>query len=148
MPTNLLRNRKKSPPSRKAIATGGMAPRRVLIRAGRVAIHAELLATATAERIWAALPIYSTAETWGEAIHFETPVETGREKGARAIAQPGDIAFWCEEDRVMIAFGKTPIARAGEPRLPRPANIWARALDDTSLLKSVRPGEKVSVTAT
>lgn len=122
-------------------------PRRVMIRAGEVAIRAVLLETETAERIWTALPLYSTAETWGHSIHFETPVETGREQDARSEAAPGDIAFWSEEDRIVIVFGKTPISKPGEHRLPRPCNIWAKALDDVSLLKSVVPGEKVSVTA-
>lgn len=119
----------------------------MLIRAGRVSIRAELLDTATAERIWAVLPIYSTAETWGAALHFETPVETGRERGARTTSALGDIAYWSEDDRIIIVFGPTPLARRGELRLPRPCNIWAKALDDVTLLKTVTPGEKVSVTA-
>jgi hypothetical protein len=112
-----------------------------------VSIRAELLDTPTAERIWAALPIYSTAETWGGAVHFETPVESGRERGAKALACAGEIAFWSEEDRVIIAFGPTPISKPGELRLPRSCNIWATALDDPTLLKAVTPGEKVSLTA-
>jgi hypothetical protein len=149
MPTNLLR--KKAPPARAANADqpgkGKEAPRRILIKAGRVAIRAELTATPTADRIWAALPLYSTAETWGAAIHFETPVETGRERGARILAKAGDICFWVEEDRVLIAFGPTPISRPGEMRLPSPCNVWANALDDVTPLNRVAPGEKVSVTA-
>ena len=101
----------------------------------------------TADRIWSTLPIYSTAETWGQSLHFETPVETGRDRTARTLAQPGDICFWSEDDRILIAFGPTPISRPGEIRLPRPCNIWAKALDDVTPLKDVSPGEKVSVTA-
>jgi hypothetical protein len=119
----------------------------VLIKAGRVAIRAELLETETANRIWTALPLFSTAETWGNSIHFETPVETGRERGARANSEAGDICFWTEDDRIIIGFGPTPISKPGEIRLPRPCNIWAKAMDDVTLLKTVVPGEKVSVTA-
>ena len=143
MPTNLLRDGAR--PARKAYRPPLL--RRVLITAGRVSIRAELLATATAERIWAALPLFSTAETWGDCIHFETPVETGRESGARAGSALGDICFWSEDDRILIAFGPTPISKAGEIRLPQPCNVWARALDDVGGLKAVTPGEKVSVTA-
>lgn len=145
MPTNILRKRS------DARAVRGPRPaepaRRVLIKAGRVAIRAELLPTDTADRIWAALPLFSTVETWGQSIHFETPIETGRERGARLLASPGDIAFWVEDDRVIIVFGPTPIAKPGELRFPRPCNVWAKALDDVTPLKSVTPGEKVSVTA-
>jgi hypothetical protein len=59
----------------------------------------------------------------------------------------GDICFWVEDDRVIIAFGPTPISRPGELRLPRPCNLWARAIDDVGVLKAVRPGERVSVTS-
>jgi hypothetical protein len=149
MPTNILRSRASSIRPRPAKrAAGAPGPkRRVLIKAGRVAIRAELLDTETAERIWTALPLFSTAETWGNSVHFETPVETGRERGARANSEAGDICFWTEDDRIIIAFGPTPISRSGEIRLPRPCNIWAKAMDDVALLKTVAPGEKVSVTA-
>jgi hypothetical protein len=120
----------------------------VLIKAGRISIRAELLATPTADRIWAALPLYATAETWGRAIHFEVPVETGRDRTARLLADIGDIFFWVEDDRVLIPFGTTPISRPGEIRLPRPCNVWAKAIDDVAPLKVVAAGEKVSMTAT
>ena len=146
MPTNILRKRNTGP--RKPAARGeAHRPRRVLITAGRIAIRAELCRTVTADRIWAALPLYSTAETWGGSVHFETPVETGRDSTARTLAALGDICFWVEDDRILIAFGRTPVSRPGEIRLPRPCNVCAKAIDDVTLLKDVAPGEKVSVTA-
>lgn len=144
MPTNLLRAKSKPRASTSPPAGG---TRRVRIVAGRVAIRAELLDTPTADRIWAALPLFSTAETWGESIHFETPVESGRDRSARTLAVVGDIHFWTEDDRIMVPFGPTPISKSGEIRLPQPCNIWARAIDDVRALKDVRPGEKVSVSA-
>jgi len=147
MPTHILRRlgnvltgSKTKAPWRPAGA------RHVTITAGRVVIRAELLETETADRIWMQLPIYSTVETWGSSIHFETPVETGREPAASDISRPGDICFWCEDDRVIITFGPTPIATHGEMRLPKPCNVWAKTRDDVTLLKNVTPGEKVSVT--
>lgn len=146
MPTNILRKSQEGPapagPKRSS-----SRPRRVAIKVGAVTIRAELLQTPTSERIWAQLPLFSTAETWGSAIHFETPVETGRERAARSLAKPGEIYFWSEEDRVLIAFGPTPISRSGESRLPSPCNVWAKALDDLAPLKDVVPGEKVVMTA-
>jgi hypothetical protein len=150
MPTNLLRDRNRSAGAGKAQARHRATPpkdRRILIAAGRAKLRAHLLDTPTADRIWQALPIHSSAETWGQSLQFETPVESGRERGARALAAPGDICFWVEDDRVIIAYGPTPISRPGELRLPRPCNLWARALDDVRVLKDVRPGEKVSLTA-
>lgn len=146
MPTNLLRARDK-PRAAPAVPRGRSHPRRLILKAGRVGLRVELFDTATADRVWTALPLYSTAETWGSAVHFETPVETGRERNARLLAAPGDICFWVDEDRIIVAFGRTPISKPGEMRLPRPCNVWAKALDDVAALAAVRPGEKVSMTA-
>lgn len=146
-PTNLLRNASR-PPQPKA--AGQSRPRRlekreILIRAGTVVIRARLLDTPTADRVWATLPIYSTAETWGEAIHLKTRVDTGREAGARWNVRPGDIAFWVEDDRIVVGFGPTPLSRPGEIRMPAPCNVWATALDDVRALAGVRPGDQASV---
>ena len=149
MPTNLIRDRNRSVrPDPEAARRRATAPgdRRVLITAGRVKVRAQLLDTPTADRIWHALPLHSTAQTWGQSVHFETHAESGRERGARMLAQPGEIYYWVEEDRVVIPFGPTPISRPGEIRLQRPCNLWATALDDLGVLKEVRPGEKVSLT--
>ena len=117
----------------------------MLIRAGDLHIRARLKDTPTADRIWATLPIYSTAETWGQAIHFETNAETGREPGAKWNVKAGEIAYWVEEDRIIIAFGPTPLSRPGEIRLPAPCNLWATALDDVAQLASIQPGMEIAV---
>ncbi len=79
-PTNILRQASKPAASRPRAAP--REKREILIRAGTVAIRARLNETPTADRVWATLPIYSTAELWGQALHFETHVETGRDRGA------------------------------------------------------------------
>ena len=149
MPTNILRNRGSAVSARKAgrPEKGACQKRRVVIKAGRASIRADLLDTETADRIWAALPLYSAAETWGSSIHFEIPVESGRERNARSKSELGDIYFWNEDNRIIIVFGRTPISQPGEMRLSRPCNVWAKTTDDVTLLKTVVPGEKVSVTA-
>ncbi len=148
MPTNILRSRSTKVSARDASQPArAAAPRRVLIRAGRVSLHAELLDTPTADRIWSALPLHSSAEPWGQAIQFEVPIESGRERGARVLAKAGDVHYVSEDDRIIIAFGPTPISKPGEIRLPRPCNLWAKVTDDVTLLKKVTPGEKVSITA-
>jgi hypothetical protein len=149
MPTNLLRDRNRAvgpDPDRKRHLATPPQDRRIVIGAGRVKVRAQLLDTPTADRLWQALPLHSTAEPWGACIQFETHAESGRERNARQLAEPGEIYYWVENDRVVIPFGPTPISRPGEVRLPRPCNLWARALDDVGVLKAVRPGERVSVT--
>jgi uncharacterized protein len=147
MPTNILRKRANAVPAGTAAATASRAGRVVTITAGRVAIRVELADTQTAERIWQQLPLFSTVETWGACIHFETPVETGRERTARLNVSAGDVCYWSEESRVILPFGPTPISRPDEIRLMRPCNIWGRALDDVTALGVVTPGEKISMVA-
>lgn len=119
--------------------------REILIRAGDVAIRARLLETPTAERVWQALPIYATAQTWGQEVYFSAAFGVEREANARDVVEAGDIAFWPDGEAIAIGFGPTPISRNGEIRLASPCNVWARALDDVRALKSVHAGELVAV---
>jgi uncharacterized protein len=120
---------------------------RVLFDFGVLTLEAELLDTPTASAIAAALPIEGAALTWGEEVYFEVPVQAGREKGARAVVEPGEIAYWPEGHAIAIGFGRTPISKAGETRLASPCNIWATTLGDVKALASVRDGARIRVTA-
>jgi len=119
--------------------------RQILIQAGRVAIRARLLDTPTAERIWGALPIYASVQTWGREVWFRAPVSTAQEPEARDVVDAGEIAFWPDGDAISIGFGATPLSKDGEIRLTSPCNIWALALDDVGQLKSVYAGEKIAI---
>ena len=66
--------------------------REVVISAGKVSVRARLLDTPTAERIWAALPIHASAQTWGAELYFQTAITTDREPGAKECVRAGEIA--------------------------------------------------------
>ncbi|MFQ5995568.1 MAG: cyclophilin-like fold protein [Acidiferrobacterales bacterium] len=119
--------------------------RKIKITAGPVTVRAELLGTPTAEAVYAALPIQSSAHTWGEEVYFSTPVDVSREPDARDVIEPGEIAFWVEGDSIAIGFGRTPVSHANEIRLAAPTNIWAKALDDVKQLKAVKAGDLITV---
>jgi uncharacterized protein len=112
---------------------------------GTLTLEAELLDTPTAKAVAAALPITSSVLTWGEEVYFDVPVNVAREKDARAVVVPGEIAYWPQGPAIAIGFGRTPISQRDETRLASPCNVFAKALSDVKALSKVRAGTKVTV---
>jgi hypothetical protein len=122
-----------------------MAETKIKFVINGIKIRARLRNTPTANKVAHALPLSSTAETWGEEVYFSVPVATELERDAKSVVEAGEIAFWVEGSCMAIGFGPTPISQGEEIRLAAATNIFADACDDVTALKSVPAGAAVTV---
>ncbi|MFJ4580875.1 cyclophilin-like fold protein [Streptomyces echinatus] len=101
--------------------------------------------TPTTQALAKALPLASTARTWGEEVYFDTGVAVSRETDARQVVEPGTVAFWTDGDALALPYGPTPISRGDECRLASPCNILGSVDGDAGLLATVRSGDPIRV---
>jgi hypothetical protein len=123
---------------------GGVMKRKIKISVGKLELEAWLNDTKTAAKVFEALPITSTINTWGDEIYFTIPVEAGSEN-AQELVSLGDIAYWPPGKALCVFFGKTPISKNDEIRPASPVNIIGKVEGDLKLLKKVKDGEEIII---
>ena len=117
----------------------------ITISADGISIDAELGTSATAAKIFEALPFEGIANTWGQEIYFTIPVTMQQEPDARAEVDIGEIAFWPMGKAFCIFFGPTPVSRDEKPRAYSPVNVFGRLLGDATVLKGIANGARIRV---
>ena len=121
-----------------------MSDRIVRFRAGTVEATAILNDSSTADKVWGALPITSTASAWGDEIYFRAPIEA-EEDDAQEVVSMGDVAFWPPGQALCLFFGPTPASRGDEIRPASPVNVVGSIQGDATILKQVKSGAAVTV---
>ena len=120
---------------------------RITITAGAVTMEAELNASPTARMIWESLPITGRANTWGDEVYFEIPVEAEQAPDARADVQVGELGYWPVGRAFCIFFGPTPVSTGDQPRAASPVNIVGRVMGDATAFRQVTAGATVTLRA-
>jgi len=108
---------------------------RIRVKAGSVTVTVALNGSATAGLILAALPFEAGAQTWGDEVYFDTPVEAGEEDPQAAVPF-GAVAYWPPGKALCLFFGQTPYS---------PVNIVGSVEGDAAVLRGVRSGDPVRV---
>ena len=120
--------------------------KKIKIAVEGISVVAELNESPTAQKIWDALPIEGSANTWGDEIYFEIPVIAKQESDARADVEVGALGYWEPGHAFCIFFGPTPASLDEKPRAASPVNILGQVTDDATVLRSVRSGAQVQIT--
>jgi hypothetical protein len=119
--------------------------RKIRISAGDISAVASLNDGPTADAIYEALPIEGRANTWGDEIYFDIPVQLGEEEGASEVVQLGDLGYWPTGHAFCIFFGLTPVSRGDEIRAASAVNIFGHIEGDATVFKGVSSGATVNV---
>jgi hypothetical protein len=115
----------------------------IRIATDKIEMLATLADTPTAERIWDALPIESTVNTWGQEIYFSIPIQVDLGVEARDRMEIGELGYWPTGSAFCIFFGKTPASKSDEPRAASPVNAIGRVEGDVKVFRQVRDGETI-----
>ena len=119
--------------------------KKLILRINGKSLNLFLKETETAEKIYNAVPINSSINTWGEEIYFNTNLLINRENEAKAVVDFGEIAFWTEGSAIAIGYGKTPVSIGQEIRLIGPCNVWADCSFKKSDFDDVKSDDEISL---
>jgi hypothetical protein len=119
--------------------------RRIRITVGPVSLEAELKRTKTAEAVYAALPIETAFNTWGEEFYFKIPGIKDFRETATTKVTVGDLAVWGVGEVLAIFFGRTPMSIGSEPVPADRVNIVGRILGDAGRLREAVGASRIKV---
>jgi hypothetical protein len=108
-------------------------------------MQAELNDSPTAQRIVESLPITGRANTWGDEIYFEIPVQAEPAADARAAVVVGELGYWPVGRAFCVFFGPTPASTGSQPRAASPVNIVGRVLGNAADFRQVSAGATVTL---
>jgi len=121
-----------------------MADKKITIKTEDVKVDASLNDSETAQKIWDAIPIKGSVNTWGDEIYFSIPVEAPLEDEKEVVSE-GDLGYWPPGSAFCIFFGPTPASQGDEIRPASPVNVFGKIIGDPKVFKKVQSGAKIIV---
>src|SRR5665648_22788 len=121
-----------------------MAIKKITIKTEDLKVDAGLNDSNTAQKIWEALPIEGSVNTWGDEIYFSIPVNIGVENAEEVVSE-GDLGYWPPGSAFCIFFGLTPASQGDEIRPASPVNIFGKIIGDPKVFKKVSSGAKIII---
>ena len=121
-----------------------MSVKKIVIKIEGLSVNAELNESKTAQKIWDALPITGSVNTWGDEIYFAISVNLPLED-AKEVVSEGDLGYWPPGSAFCIFFGLTPASQGDEIRPASPVNVFGRVTGDAKNFKKVNSGAKVTI---
>jgi hypothetical protein len=124
---------------------GAASTRRIRITAGPITLEAELKSNKTADAVYAALPVETSFNTWGEEFYFKVPGVKDHREIATTQVKVGDIAFWGAGGMLAIFFGRTPMSLGADPVPADRVNVIGKILGDATRLREAMEATKIRV---
>lgn len=123
----------------------GDQTRRIRISVGSIHLEAELKSSKTAEAIYAALPVETALNTWGEEFYFKIAGVQDYRETATTQVKVGDLAYWGAGGVLAIFFGRTPMSVGPDPVPADRVNVVGRIVGDASLLRQAMEARRIRV---
>src|ERR1044071_8968445 len=120
---------------------------KLVLKSGSLSLTVDLKDTPTSRALFEAAPFEARAQTWGEEVYFGTPVSARLEADAKQVVEPGTGCFWTQGDALALPFGRTPISTDDKPKLANPCNVLGKISGDFLVLRKIKPGMKIKVSA-
>jgi len=119
--------------------------RKIFIRSGAIEMSAELNDSPAASALFSVLPLSAKANTWGDEIYFEVPVNRKLDSTAAEVVQAGELGYWPSGRAFCIFFGPTPISRGDEIRPASAVNVIGKLIGDARAFKAVHDGDLIEL---
>ena len=120
---------------------------KIRITSGDVSFTATLNDSPTSQKIWDALPIVGSVQTWGDEIYFPIPVSASNDDTAAEVVEKGAVAYWPPGNALCLFWGPTPASRGDEIRPASAVNVCGMIDGDPTVLADAPNGGQIRIEA-